>query len=207
MKGVNVVINKEKREMIIRTAALFLLFSVIGWVYEWALCVSRGEGLFVNHGFCLGPWLPIYAVGGVPIILGFTALADHIKANAKSAALKRLVPLIMWALGSVLAAAVELAVTLIMDMVGADWHSLWQYDENFMNYQGRIALWPSMKFGFLILIAMYVVVPALDRVLDNTRDGGKKEKIRNGIVIALSLLFIIDFTVHLLIGSNYAEEL
>ena len=47
----------------------FLIFSFVGWVYEFILCIIHGEGL-VNRGFLFGPWLPIYGIGGM-LISGF----------------------------------------------------------------------------------------------------------------------------------------
>ena len=39
----------------------FLVYAVIGWLYECIWCVMIDEnGEFFNRGFLKGPWLPIY---------------------------------------------------------------------------------------------------------------------------------------------------
>ena len=42
----------------------FLVYSIIGWIYEsvWCCMIYHRRG-FINRGFLFGPWLPIYGVG------------------------------------------------------------------------------------------------------------------------------------------------
>ena len=47
----------------------FLSFCFIGWLYEVLVFkFELGYG-FVNRGFLFGPWLPVYGVGGMIILL------------------------------------------------------------------------------------------------------------------------------------------
>ena len=47
----------------------FLSFCFIGWLYEVLVFkFELGYG-FVNRGFLFGPWLPVYGVGGMMILL------------------------------------------------------------------------------------------------------------------------------------------
>ena len=43
---------------------LFLIYSVIGWIVE-VINVSIIEKRFINRGFLMGPYCPIYGFGGL----------------------------------------------------------------------------------------------------------------------------------------------
>ncbi|MGO5028330.1 putative ABC transporter permease [Candidatus Agathobaculum pullicola] len=49
-------------------AGLFLVFSIAGWLWEVGLHLLL-DGELVNRGTMLGPWLPIYGVGGMLSVL------------------------------------------------------------------------------------------------------------------------------------------
>lgn len=52
----------------------FLSFCIIGWLYEVLVFkFELGYG-FVNRGFLFGPWLPVYGVGGMMILLSMNKL-------------------------------------------------------------------------------------------------------------------------------------
>ena len=56
---------------------LFLIYSFIGWLIE-IINVSWIEKRFVNRGFLLGPYCPIYGVGCLLLILLLSDYADNI---------------------------------------------------------------------------------------------------------------------------------
>lgn len=63
--------------MALVVAFLFMIGSLAGWcielVYRNFLKKSRVKGVFVNPGFCTGPYLPIYGVGlAVMFIITYT---------------------------------------------------------------------------------------------------------------------------------------
>ena len=47
----------------------FLIFCFIGWLYEVLIFYFELGYGFVNRGFLFVPWLPVYGVGGIAIIL------------------------------------------------------------------------------------------------------------------------------------------
>lgn len=63
--------------MLLVTAFLFMIGALVGWWIEviFRNCIkpNRVKGVFVNPGFCTGPYLPIYGVGlAVMFIITFS---------------------------------------------------------------------------------------------------------------------------------------
>ena len=51
----------------------FIIYSVIGWIYE-SILVSVQSRTFINRGFLSGPVIPIYGCGALSLYL---LLWDH----------------------------------------------------------------------------------------------------------------------------------
>ena len=47
----------------------FVLFSIIGWLYEVLLELFIYNNGFVNRGFLFGPYCPVYGFGAIIFIL------------------------------------------------------------------------------------------------------------------------------------------
>ena len=47
---------------------LFFTLSAAGWLWE-VLFTGLSTGRLVNRGFFYGPWLPVYGVGGLLMLL------------------------------------------------------------------------------------------------------------------------------------------
>ena len=168
-----------KTETIQKYLSLFCIYAMVGWVYEVILW-AKDYHAYINRGFCLGPWLPVYGVGGILILLLFQKQKWH--------------PLVKMLAISGFAMSVELITTYILDIIGVGFHTLWNYDDNFLNFQGRIAPWPALKFGIIAMIVLGLQ-PQIEKVLG--------EKYFKYIMTALSVLMIADIITHLIIGSNY----
>ncbi|MDL2287987.1 putative ABC transporter permease, partial [Oscillospiraceae bacterium OttesenSCG-928-F05] len=54
----------------------FTLYAILGWIFESAL-VSVFRRRFVNRGFLVGPYCPIYGFGAVLILIATDAALDH----------------------------------------------------------------------------------------------------------------------------------
>ena len=55
--------------LLCRLVVLFFVFSFLGWVMEVTLKYIQYHR-FINRGFLIGPWCPIYGFGAVLITLG-----------------------------------------------------------------------------------------------------------------------------------------
>ena len=189
-------LEKKKRDWKIYFLC-FLVFGFIGWVYEvLVFYFELGYG-FVNRGFLFGPWLPVYGVGGMMIILSMQ------KWKVRKIKLGRvnLTPLLCFVSIILLCTAVELFTSYLMEFVTGSW--LWDYTEYGPNFQGRIALKSSIRFGLIGMAALYGVWPALDKILMMLNK--KRPKVFLGISYLIIGLFLIDVAARFFVGGNYVS--
>ena len=170
----------------------FICFAFIGWLYEVILFIIE-DHILVNRGSLYGPWLPIYGFGGIIIYYLFY----HLKNKPVKIKGINIRPLLLFIYITLTAVSVELISTYICDAIKTDWQELWFYGDKFMNFQGRIALVPGLKFGLIGLLGIYVIVPLIDKI----KSINKKPVIF--ITYLIIALFVIDFILHLFIGSTY----
>lgn len=185
--------NKKKIEIIRDIFIFFIVYCIIGWIFEELVFLVEDHILY-NRGFLFGPWLPIYGFGGIII----TALFFKTKNKPVKIGKINIRPLIMYFEACIIATAVELIATYIIDFIGGNFKTLWDYSQNFMNFQGRIALIPDAKFGVIALLAIYGVQPILKKIIET-----KKQKILNVFVVIIAILFAIDLIARIWLGSNF----
>lgn len=91
----------------------------------------------INRGFLVGPLLPLYGFGGTIVYVFLRPLEPH--------------PSLLYLGGMLLATAIEYFTSWGMEkLFHAQW---WDYSRDPYNFEGRIALVPSMFWGFLSLLA------------------------------------------------------
>lgn len=185
--------NKKKIEIIRDIFIFFIVYCIIGWIFEELVFLVEDHILY-NRGFLFGPWLPIYGFGGIII----TALFFKTKNKPVKIGKINIRPLIMYFEACIIATAVELIATYIIDFIGGNFKTLWDYSQNFMNFQGRIALIPDAKFGVIALLAIYGVQPILKKIIET-----KKQKMLNVFVFIIAILFAIDLIARIWLGSNF----
>ncbi len=137
----------------------FITYSVIGWIYEVFLeTVVYGWG-FTNRGVLFGPYCPVYGVGAVIFILTVNRL---IAEKSKKQRLM-LIP-VVFILCMIIATGIELASTYILEYFTGSWP--WQtYADYTVNFQARIALSPSIRFGIGGVIILYFIQPLIERIV------------------------------------------
>lgn len=179
--------NKKIRNIL----TYFIWFAFIGWIYEVSLFLIE-DHILVNRGFLYGPWLPVYGFGGIVIYFLFYRL------RKKPVKIKKINirPLLLFIYIALTAVTVELLTTYICDLIKIDWTTLWYYND-FMNFQGRIALVPGLKFGLIGLLGIYVIMPLIEK-FNNIKS--KPVIMINYIII---IIFIIDVIIHIFTGSTY----
>jgi uncharacterized membrane protein len=98
-----------------------------------------------NRGFLTGPFLPIYGIGAIALVL----LVEPYVKN----------PFVVFVACVVITSIIEYLGSLMLDKV---FHiSLWDYRDQKFNLHGRICLRNSLCFGALGLLLIYVLQPAI----------------------------------------------
>ena len=133
--------------------SLFLLYvaiySFIGWIVEVLWVFAKSQHL-ENRGFLTGPFLPIYGIGAILLIL-------FVEPYVKN-------PFLVFVASVVVTSTVEYLSSLILDKV---FHiSLWDYHDRRFNLNGRICLENSLGFGALGLLLIYVLQPLISGGLE-----------------------------------------
>ncbi len=163
----------------------FWMYAVLGWCYEVFLEVVVYRWGFTNRGEMFGPYCPIYGVGALLFLLCFGRLMR--KKDVKW--LNIVKPLLIFLGCMAVATAVELAASYILEYTKGSWP--WQtYARYKYNFQARIALSTSVRFGLGGLLFMYVVQPLFDRLLSRP-----KPKTINIIAIIVLIIVVTDFII------------
>ena len=132
----------------------FVLFSVMGWVYESAFCTIK-TGKWQNRGFLYGPLCPIYGVGAAAI----TFIVDQAEAHGLSEMLWWQIFLIAF-FGSIV---LEYVTSYVLEkLFHAYW---WDYSNVPLNLHGRVCLPASIGFGLAGLIVVYGIAPLTKRMV------------------------------------------
>lgn len=112
---------------------LFFIYSFLGWVTEVCLKYLQYHR-FINRGFLIGPYCPIYGAGAVMITLG----GDMLSAMDRSLAMSFLIAFILCGL-------LEYATSYILEKYfHARW---WDYTQKPMNLHGRVWIGNLILFG------------------------------------------------------------
>ena len=159
---------------------LFMVYSVAGWIME-VTCKSFEAKKFINRGFMIGPYCPIYGWGAIFItILLKRYISDWI---------------VLFFMSMITCGILEYLTSYVMEkLFHARW---WDYSRRKYNINGRICLETLVPFGLLGLTIMYITNPIILNALQSIPDN-----ILNVIAIVLFLMFTIDGIVSLKVVSN-----
>ena len=165
-------LDPSRHYKIITLVLFFFIFSFIGWCWEVSIHLVK-DAAFVNRGTMLGPWLPIYGVGGVMII-------TLLKRFAKK-------PAVLFVATVVLCCIIEYAASWYIEKtLGLKY---WDYSDYFLNINGRICLEGALIFAIGGLLFVYIAGPMLDNLLAKLNAAPKLI-----VAIILVMLFGTDFT-------------
>lgn len=148
----------------------FLFYSFLGWSMEVLLTFFRNKK-FVDRGFLLGPYCPIYGCGILLIVFLLKKYTDSI--------------LVLFILAMVICMVLEYLTSYFMELIfKARW---WDYSDKKYNINGRICLEYAVFFGLGGTLIMYIVHPFVLGII------GKLSNIwLLTIGITLFVLFVID---------------
>lgn len=185
--------RKNKGEIARNILLLFLFFSVCGWIYE-VIWTYIDVQIWTNRGYLFGPWLPIYGIGGMLMYGAFHKLLQKPvyigKLNIRF--------LLLFLYICLAATVIELAGTYIIEGFGAPFTTLWDYSDHILNFQGRICLDASARFGAIGLMIIYGALPLYRKFI-----AIKNKKIQNIVTWTILALLAIDWILRIPLGNNY----
>lgn len=132
----------------------FAIYSFLGWLME-TIFASIIERKFINRGFLIGPFCPIYGFGAVMIILG-SKLANGIFEQG----------LTFYVIGILF----SVVLTTILEYVtGAALEKFfnrkwWDYSDNILNLHGYICLKYSLLWGLLAFLMLQLIHPVILKI-------------------------------------------
>ncbi len=160
---------------------LFIIYSLLGWIVEVInnLIISRK---FVNRGFLIGPYCPIYGVGGLIATILLTKYKESI--------------IVLFVMSMFLFALLEYFTSYLMEKIfKARW---WDYTDYRFNINGRVCLETLVPFGLLGCFAIYVINPIIFSMFAIT-----SVTVLRIIALILFIVFIIDFIISLKIINSF----
>lgn len=148
---------------------LFITYSFIGWCMEVG-CKLVELKKFINRGFLIGPYCPIYGWGCILIIILLNKYTND--------------PLVLFIMAIVICSILEYFTSYFMEkLFKARW---WDYSRRKFNINGRICLETMIPFGLLGCLIMYFVNPFFVSVYSKIPS--------NILIIISSVLFTIFLT-------------
>lgn len=159
---------------------LFIIYSFLGWLME-VIGKLIEDRKFINRGFLIGPYCPIYGWGCILIINLLNKYIDH--------------PIILFLMAIIICSTLEYLTSYLMEKIfNARW---WDYTRRKFNLNGRICLETMIPFGILSTIVVYIINPAILNFLNIFN----VETI-NIIATILFILFIIDNIISINVINN-----
>lgn len=153
-----------KKRWLSEHVLFFWVYAVIGWLYEVTLETFIYCWGFSNRGVLFGPWLPVYGFGATVFLILWYRLI-----RGKPFRRKLLMLPAIFLLTMATATLIELVTSYLCEWIIGSWP--WQtYADYKINFQARIALSPSIRFGIGGVVFLYVIQPLLDRLAAKLKD-------------------------------------
>ena len=166
----------------------FWVYAVIGWIYEVVLETFIYRWGFRNRGVLFGPWLPVYGFGAVLFLLLWYRL---IRGKPLKHKLLMLPVIFLATMGT--ATLTELLTSYLLEWTTGSWP--WQtYADYPINFQARIALNPSVRFGLGGVLFLYGIQPLLDKLTARMSD-----RTVNITAVSIAVILVLDFVISVIL--------
>ena len=163
----------------------FMFYSIIGWIMEVIVTIVEDKK-FVNRGFLIGPYCPIYGTG----FLGITLLLSKYMAH----------PIGLFFLIIILCSFIEYMTSLIMEkLFKARW---WDYSERILNIDGRVCLVNSLAFGILGILGLYYLNPEIEAIIESF-----SIPLIHVLSILLFSILVVDFIISFNIMNKFKDKI
>ena len=155
-------------EIVEKYLLLFFIYSFLGWLMEVIIGLVTTKK-FVNRGFLIGPYCPVYGVGVCLLTFFLNKYADDIA--------------ILFFMSILICGSLEYFTSYIMEKVfKARW---WDYHNRKFNINGRICLETLVPFGIIGVVLIKFVNSFFLQLLNFAP--------LKWILLALVIIFVIDF--------------
>ena len=184
-------------DLLIKYFMFFWCAAVVGWIYEVLTIMLENHHGFQNRGVLFGPYLPIYGFGMLVLMVTVNPVRNMKleKISSVSTILAFVIKLILaFVAAFIVTSVVELAASYIINPTSWEYvkngenNPPWYYSANEgygINFQGRIALKSSLRFGIGSIFLLYILQPLVNKF-------STKKKVFNTVGSLLMIIFVID---------------
>ena len=173
--------NKTMLDKICELFIYFIMYAMIGWIYEIVLEVFIYKWGYSDRGVLTGPYCPVYGFGTLAFLFTIYPIIKN-KENPKKLLY---IPIVFFGC-MFIATAIELVTSYICEFFMGSWP--WQtYLDYEYNFQGRIALSPSIRFGLGGTAFLYILQPLFEKI---TKIMGSK--VVRYVAATVGIIFLSD---------------
>ena len=160
---------------------LYFIYSIIGWFLEVGLAFYEHKK-FVNRGFLIGPYCPIYGVGCLLLTI---LLSKYINE-----------PGVIFAFSIFICATLEYLTSYLMEKIfKLRW---WDYSNMKFNINGRICLETLIPFGIIGVLVVKYISPFLINTINS---------INFNVLVIINIIIISILITDILISFNVVFNL
>lgn len=152
---------------------IFLVYSIIGFIIETTLKTFFFKHM--NNGILYGPWIPVYGLGSVLIIIIMRLVFNRFKVP------RWLKIVLVFLISTIVLSLIELLGGILIEKIFNK--VFWDYSDLKFNIGHYIALEISLIWGVMSLVVIYIIKPLVDKII---------KKIPSVITYLVLVIFIID---------------
>lgn len=152
---------------------IFLVYSIIGFIIETTLKTFFFKHM--NNGIMYGPWIPVYGLGSVLIIIIMRLVFNRFKVP------RWLKIVFVFFISMIVLSLIELLGGILIEKIFNK--VFWDYSDLKFNMGHYIALEISLIWGVMSLVVIYIIKPLLDKII---------KKIPSVITYLVLFIFLID---------------
>ena len=163
--------------------SLFFIYAFLGWCMEsFGSIINPKVKKFVNRGFLLGPYCPVYGIGVVLITMFLNKYQEDC--------------VTVFLLSIIICGVLEYFTSYVMEKCfGARW---WDYSKNKYNINGRVCLETLIPFGIFGSCTLCIINPwIIDKLYLIPNE------IFSTVIYVLVGLFFVDTIISLVIINSF----
>lgn len=162
---------------------LFVIYSFLGWCLE-VICKKIEYKKFIDRGFLIGPYCPIYGWGSIIITLLLYRYSYD--------------PLVLFVMTVITCGILEYLTSWVMEkLFKARW---WDYSQRKFNINGRICLGTLVPFGLFGLLLTYVTNPFFLNIINSF-----SPNTLNILSIVIGAIFFVDNIISFIVISGFRK--